>query len=34
LPEGKYGEVEVYRDPSNDNYLVVTDIIGFVSPPF
>lgn len=34
LPAGKYGEVEVYRDPSNDNYLVVTDIIGFVSPPF
>jgi len=34
LPEGKYGEIEVYRDPRLDNDLVVTRIIGFASPPF
>jgi hypothetical protein len=34
LPEGKYGEIEVYRDPNHDNDLVLTQIIGFVSPPF
>jgi hypothetical protein len=34
LPAGKYGEIDVYRDPNVDNDLVVTRIIGFVSPPF
>jgi hypothetical protein len=34
LPKGKYGEIEVYRDPNHDNDLVLTQIVGFVSPPF
>jgi hypothetical protein len=34
LPAGKYAEVEVYRDPSVDNDMVVTSIVGFVAPPF
>ncbi len=34
LPAGEYGEVSVYADPSFNNDLVVTKIVGFVSPPF
>ncbi len=34
LPAGKYSEIGVYRDPSFNNDMVVTQIVGFVSPPF
>jgi hypothetical protein len=34
LPSGDYAEFEVYRDPYESNDIVVTKIVGFVSPPF
>ena len=34
LPAGKYMEIGVYRDASADNDMVVTQIVGLVSPPF
>jgi hypothetical protein len=34
LPAGKYAELGVYRDPNIDNDMVVTQIVGLVSPPF
>jgi hypothetical protein len=34
LPAGKYAEIGVYRDPVFGNDLNVTQIVGFVSPPF
>lgn len=34
LPDGKFAEIGVYRDPNVDNDLVVTQIVGFVAPPF
>jgi hypothetical protein len=34
LPKGKYGEVGVYRDSNFANDMVVTQIVGFVNPPF
>jgi hypothetical protein len=34
LPAGQYGEIGVYRDPNFGNELVVTQIVGFVAPPF
>jgi hypothetical protein len=34
LPAGKYAEIGVYRDPEADNDMVVTQIVGLVSPPF
>jgi hypothetical protein len=34
LPAGKYSEIGVYRDPNADNDMVVTKIVGFVTPPF
>jgi hypothetical protein len=34
LPAGKYSEIGVYRDPAFGNDLNVTQIVGFVSPPF
>jgi hypothetical protein len=34
LPAGEYSEVGVYRDPAFGNDLVVTQIVGLVSPPF
>jgi hypothetical protein len=34
LPAGKYSEIDVYTDPAFGNDLVVTQIVGLVSPPF
>lgn len=34
LGSGKYAEIEVYRDPYISNDMVVTQVVGFVSPPF
>ncbi|MGC2122133.1 MAG: G1 family glutamic endopeptidase [Xanthobacteraceae bacterium] len=34
LPAGKYSEIGVYRDPSFNNDMMVTQIVGFVTPPF
>jgi hypothetical protein len=34
LPAGKYMEIGVYRDTNFSNDLVVTQIVGFVNPPF
>jgi Peptidase A4 family len=34
LPAGTYSEIGVYRDPAFGNDLNVTQIVGFVSPPF
>lgn len=34
LPAGKYMEIGVYRDPSAGDKMVVTQIVGLVSPPF
>jgi hypothetical protein len=34
LPAGKYMEIGVYRDASADNDMIVTQIVGLVSPPF
>ncbi len=34
LPAGRFAEIGVYRDPVFDNDLNVTQIVGFVSPPF
>jgi hypothetical protein len=34
FPAGKYSEIGVYRDPNADNDLVVTQLVGFVTPPF
>jgi hypothetical protein len=34
LPAGKYAEIDVYRDPWLNNDMVVTNIVGFVAPPF
>jgi subtilase family serine protease len=33
LPSGKFGEIGVYRDPSTSD-MVVTQVVGLVSPPF
>jgi len=33
LPAGKFGEIGVYRDPAT-NDMVVTQVVGLVSPPF
>jgi hypothetical protein len=34
LPAGKYAALGVYRNPNADNDMAVTQIIGFVEPPF
>jgi len=34
LPAGKYMEIGVYRDPDFGNDMMVTKIVGFVTPPF
>jgi hypothetical protein len=34
LPAGKYAEIGVYRDTNFNNDLVVTQIVGLVTPPF
>jgi hypothetical protein len=34
LPAGKFSEIGVYRDPSVGNDLLVTQLVGFVAPPF
>ncbi len=34
LPAGKYMEIGVYRDSNYDNDMMVTKIVGFVTPPF
>jgi len=34
LPAGKYMEIGVYRDATDNNDMVVTQIVGLVSPPF
>jgi hypothetical protein len=34
LPAGKYMEIGVYRDPNYGNDMMVTKIVGFVTPPF
>jgi hypothetical protein len=34
LPAGEYAEIGVYRDPNFSNDLMVTKIVGIVSPPF
>ena len=34
LPAGNYAEIGVYRDPNFSNDLMVTKIVGIVSPPF
>ena len=34
LPAGKYSEIGVYRDPNFDNDMMVTKIVGIVTPPF
>jgi hypothetical protein len=34
LPDGKFSEIGVYRDPNVDNDMVVTQLVGFVTPPF
>jgi len=34
LPDGKFFEIGVYRDPNLNNDMVVTRPVGFVTPPF
>jgi hypothetical protein len=34
LPKGKYAEIGVYNDASVGNDMVVTQVVGLVSPPF
>jgi hypothetical protein len=34
LPDGKFFEIGVYRDPKSNNDMVVTQLVGFVTPPF
>jgi peptidase A4-like protein len=34
LPAGKYVALAVYNDPAADNEMVVTQVIGLVTPPF
>jgi hypothetical protein len=34
LPAGRYAEIGVYRDPNAGNDLVVTQVVGVVTPPF
>ena len=34
LPAGKFMALGVYRDPAAENDMVVTKVVGFVTPPF
>jgi hypothetical protein len=34
LAPGKFSEIGVFRNPDLNNYMNVTSIVGFVSPPF
>jgi hypothetical protein len=34
LRSGKYAEIGVFRDPHIDNCMHVTQVVGFVAPPF
>jgi len=34
LPSGQFSEIGVFRDPNQNNWLRVTRVVGFVTPPF